>query len=212
MGRCAAIEAEDYYYLSDAECDARKAPLCVLRDDAEVVVATGETNYTYPALDPGFCRNWMVTGQDEDGNGVFDETSEESSSDDEEMSEDESGESQESSEESEEEDEEEEDEEEKGEEENEEEGAADENTREEGKETTPVPSLGGDEDNEEEGSSDNDQETNSGSGSGDGMPEDDEDMEKEGSGFSLWSPSKDVEYDVNDPEDYEAVESFFGNY
>lgn len=210
MGRCAAIQAEDYYYLSDADCDAHKAPLCVLRDDAEVVVATGETNYTYPALDPGFCRNWMVTGQDKDGKGVFDETSEESSSDDEEMSEDESSESQESSEEIEE-DEEEEDEE-KGAEENEEEGAADENTSEEGKKNTSVPSLGGDEDNEEGASSDNDQETNSGSGSGDGMPEDDEDMEKEGSGLSLWSPPTNDEYDVNDPEDYEAVENFFGNY
>lgn len=211
---CAAIEAEDYYYLSDAECGAHKAPLCVLRDDAEVVVARGETNYFYPALDPGFCRNWMMTGQDEDGKEIFseetDQGGEESSSDDEEMSEGESNESQESSDESEEEEEGQEDEE-KGTEENEEEGA-DENDQEEGKQTTSSPTLGGDVDNEEEDSTDTDQETNSGSGSGDGMHEDDEDFEVEGSGFSLLnSPIDDYYYDVNDPEDYDAIDSLFDN-
>lgn len=160
------MNADDYYYISDADCDDHKAPVCVLRDDAKVVVAQGDTKTYYPALDPGFCQNWMVTGRDEGGKEVFSEESD-SSEDSDESSEESS----------------EEDSEEGGEESSEEESS--EEGGDESSPTTTTPS--GDEGNEEE--------TGSGAGSTDGVGEDDEDF-AEGSGYNTGDTIIDYEYAI----------------
>ncbi|XP_045127708.1 uncharacterized protein LOC123514124 [Portunus trituberculatus] len=56
---CAAMDPEDFYYLSDAKCEEKRAPVCELRRGIEVMVARPGTNY-YPALED---RAWMKMGR-----------------------------------------------------------------------------------------------------------------------------------------------------
>ena len=87
------MNPEDYYFLSDAKCIEKKAPVCVLRQNARVVVAQGGINY-YPALDQSF-KTWnrMVGCEDSDdsdeSSDYTSDESQESSKDEEEEDDDE---------------------------------------------------------------------------------------------------------------------------